>query len=581
MIQKPEKGLARFVPAWGWMRRYERKTLSNDVIAGLITAIILVPQSMAYALLANLPPHAGLYTALLAPLIYAFLGTSMTLAAGPVAVVSIMTAGIVGSLQLTDPGQQMAAASLLALLSAGILLLMYVLRLGFMVNFLSHPVLSGFTSAAAILISISQLRHLLGIDIPRGEAIETVQRLVEKSLELHGPTAVIGLCALLLLYLFKAKAATWLQKAGVPASWAVPLARTGPLWVVVFTTLPVIVFDLSQHGVATVGAIPEGLPTVKAPPFDWSMIEQILTGAVLVALIGFMETVSVAKALGSKRRQKIDADQELLAFSVANAGSAMTGGYPVAGGFGRSALNFAAGAVTPMASLVTGLLMAFALLFLTPLFHALPKATLAAIILIAVSQLIDWHALKHALRYNPADAMSLIATFGLVLVIGVELGLLIGVFLSIAIYLYRSARPHIAIVGRVPGSEHYRNVLRHTVETDPKILAVRVDESLYFANTRYLEDRLPAEIADRPEVNHMVLICSAINAIDASALESLENLVLNLRAAEVTVHLSEVKGPVMDRLERSNFLEILQPGQIFLHTHQAMEALGASFCARQ
>ena len=301
--------------------------------------------------------------------------------------------------------------------------------------------------------------------------------------------------------------------------------------------------------------------------------QDLLPAAGLIALVGFVESVSVAKALASKRRQKIDADQELRALGVANIGAAFSGGYPVTGGFSRSMVNFTAGANTGLAAIVTAILIAFTLAFLTPLFHYLPKAALAAIIVVAVSGLVDFRSLFRIWRYNGLDGFSQLATFAAVLALGIEIGIMLGAALSIAFYLWRTSRPHMAIVGRVGETEHFRNILRHDVKTLPHVLALRVDENLYFANTRFLEDRLLAAVADQPRIKHLVLICSAINFIDASALESLENTVRALSEAGVTVHLAEVKGPVMDKLEKTDFLGHLGAGEVFLSTHDALAKL--------
>ncbi|NQV79581.1 MAG: STAS domain-containing protein, partial [Alphaproteobacteria bacterium] len=270
---------------------------------------------------------------------------------------------------------------------------------------------------------------------------------------------------------------------------------------------------------------------------------------------------------------KIDANQELLALGAANIAASVTGGYPVAGGFGRSGVNFAAGANTPLASIITAVLMALTLLFLTPLFYYLPRTALAAIIIVAVLNLIDIRTFRDAWRYNKADAVSLAATFVSVLVAGVEAGIVFGLAVSLALYLWRTSRPHIAVVGRVGETEHFRNVLRHSVKTVPGVLAIRVDESLYFANASYLEDHLLSAVADDKTIEHVVLICSAVNFIDASALDTLENMIVELRDAGVTLHLAEVKGPVTDKLQRTAFLEHLKPGSLYLSTHDALRAL--------
>jgi len=343
---------------------------------------------------------------------------------------------------------------------------------------------------------------------------------------------------------------------------------------VLVTTLAVwgMRLDISA-GVRIVADIPAGLPPLSTPSLDIALIRDLMPAALLIAVVGFLESVSVAKSLASKRRQIIVADQELIALGAANIGASLTGGYPVAGGFGRSLVNFTAGAVTPLAAIITAGLIALTVIALTPLLYYLPKATLAAIIVVAVAGLIDVKTLRETWAYNKADAASLIATFFAVLFVGVELGIIAGVGLSLALYLWRTSRPHFAVVGRVGETEHYRNVKRHTVTTWPDILAVRVDESLYFANTASLRDTLLAEATARPEIRHLVLIMSAVNFIDASALETLETLSIRLSDAGVTLHFAEVKGPVMDRLDRVGFTTRPGIGTIYLSTHQAITDL--------
>jgi len=452
---------------------------------------------------------------------------------------------------------------------------MGIARLGFLVNFLSHPVISGFTSAAALIIGFSQLKHLLGMEIPRSHLITNIIEHVMREAESANVVTValsVGLVALLLLW--RGPGGRVLLHVGMSPAWVGPLAKAGPLAVVILGAGLVWLFRLDINaGVKIVGEIPAGLPSLHLQGIDMALAQELLPAAALIALVGFVESVSVAKALASKRRQKIDADQELRALGVANIGAAFTGGYPVTGGFSRSMVNFTAGANTGLAAIITALLIALTLAFLTPLFHYLPKAALAAIIVVAVSGLVDFRSLFRTWRYNGLDGFSQLATFAAVLALGIEIGIMIGAALAIAFYLWRTSRPHMAVVGRVGETEHFRNVLRHDVKTLPHVLALRVDENLYFANTRFLEDRMLAAVADHKNIEHLVLICSAINFIDASALESLENTVRALSETGVTVHLAEVKGPVMDKLEKSDFLKHLGEGEVFLSTHEAIEKL--------
>lgn len=567
--------LKRYLPILEWMPGYDRQMLASDGMAGLIVAIMLVPQGMAYALLAGLPAEVGLYASIVPLIFYGLLGSSRALAVGPVAIVSLMVATTLGNLAEAGTFGYVAGAVLLSLLSGAILLGMGLARLGFLVNFLSHPVISGFSSAAALVIGFSQLKHLLGFDIPRSHLItETIGHAITHISQINPATFGIAAVSLAILPVWKSHLGGWMKGAGISATVTDAVSKSGPLVAVLVTTLAVWIFSLNQSaGVSIVADIPAGLPPLALPQFDLALIQQLLPAALLISLVGFLESVSVAKSLASKRRQKIDANQELVALGAANIGASFTGGYPVTGGFSRSLVNFTAGAVTPLASIITAVLVGITVLLLTPLLYFLPKATLAAIIVVAVANLIDFKIVRETWAYNKTDALSLIVTFVAVLSIGIEMGIVIGAGLSIALYLYRTSRPHIAVVGRVGETEHFRNVLRHEVKTDDDILIVRVDESLYFANTAYLEDELLARIADQPQIKHLVLIMSAVNFIDASALETLETLIERLRDAGVILHMAEVKGPVMDKLQLVGFEQALGDGQVYLSTHEAVANL--------
>jgi len=567
--------MGRFLPIVQWLPRYRRADLSADALAGLIVAIMLVPQGMAYALLAGMPPETGLYASIVPLILYGLLGSSRALAVGPVAIVSLMVASAVGGLAETGSDAYLAAALLLALLSGVLLIAMGAARLGFLVNFISHPVISGFISAAALVIAFSQLKYLLGLDIPRSHLItDTLAFAVRHMGDINWVTAAISVAAIALLVYWGPVTNAVLGRMGIGQTTCVAVSRASPLAAVLVSTVVVWAFrfDLSA-GVRIVGDIPAGLPPLTMPPLDGALWLDLLPAAALITIVGFLESVSIAKALASKRRQKIDANQELVALGVANLGAAFTGAYPVAGGFGRSMVNFTAGAVTPIASIVTAILIALSILVFTPLFYFLPTAVLSAVIVVAVARLVDVATLRHAWVYNKADAASLIATFFAVLSLGVEIGIVTGIGLSLVLYLYRTSKPHVAIVGRVGTSEHFRNILRHQVRTCPHVLAMRIDESLYFANTNYLEDYLLAKVADDRRIKHVVLICSAINFIDTSALESLFRVISELKDAGVTLHLAEVKGPVMDRLKKTELLDHLLPGKVFLSTHEAMTDL--------
>ena len=578
------RGLRRGLPVLDWAAHYQRTDLLGDLMAGLVVAIMLVPQGMAYALLAGLPPQVGLYASILPLILYGLLGTSGSLAVGPVALSSLLVAAAVSPLAEQGSSAYLLLALTLALMVGLIQLAMGFIRLGSLVDFISHPVLSGFTSAAALMIGFSQLKYLLGLNISSQARLHEIGLYVAAHVsEINWATFAIGLAAVALLLYFKSGLAAQLARWRVPESWQVPLTKSGPLVVVLLGILFVWGMRLdSRAGVQVVGVIPPGLPRFSLPPFDPAALRSLLPSALTISVIAFLESISVSKSLAAKnlaagssdrRREKVDANQELVALGAANLGAAFTGGYPVAGGFARSSVNFAVGARTGLASIVTAVFISLTLLLFMPLFTFLPKAVLGAIISVAVLNLIDFATLKTVWRYNKTDALSLAVTFFGVLVFSIETGILIGVAATLALYLWRTSRPHMAVVGRVGDSEHFRNVLRHPVQTCEHVLALRVDESLYFANTQYLETYLINALAENPSLRDLVLICSAVNFIDASALETLERLVSELQEAGVAFHLAEVKGPVMDRLQRIGFIDHIGPKNVYLSTHQAMQAL--------
>lgn len=555
--------LARWLPILDWGRRYDRATLGSDLLAAVIVTIMLIPQSLAYALLAGLPPEAGLYASILPILLYALLGTSRVLAVGPVAVVSLMTAATVGQVAEAGTAGYAIAALTLAFLSGLILLLMGALRLGFLANFLSHPVVAGFISASGLLIAASQIGPLTGLKAEGHTLAEQLYSLAAQVAQINLPTLAIGAASLAFLFWVRRGLKPLLRRAGLGPRMADSLAKTGPVLAILATSLAVWSLDLAAQGVAVVGQVPQSLPPFTLPSFDLRLLQDLLLPAALISLIGFVESVSVGQTLAAKRRQRIDPDQELVALGAANLGASVTGGFPVTGGFARSVVNFDAGAATPAAGAFTALGLALAALYLTPFIAFLPKATLAATIVVAVLSLVDLSILKRAFAYSHADFAAVAATMAVTLLAGVEAGVSAGVLLSLLLHLLRTARPHVAEVGLVPGTEHFRNIHRFTVETDPAILTLRVDESLYFANTRHLEDLILARVPGDSALRHVILMCSAVNEIDLSALETLDSLDHRLRDMGVTLHLSEVKGPVMDRLRRTDFLAHLS-GQVFV-----------------
>lgn len=567
--------LSHYLPILDWGLHYRREYLAGDLTAGIIVASLLIPQGMAYALLAGLPPQVGLYASILPQIIYAFLGTSRFISVAPVAVDSLMVAAAVGSLAAENTPEYLGLALLLALMVGLVEILMGVLRLGLLVNFLSQAVISGFISAAAIIIGFSQVKHLLGLKIPQTESfIRLLTYIAQEIAAINWVTFTLGFVSILVLVYFHQELGKQLQKQGFTEQTITPVTKSAPLLLVIGTSLLVWLLRLDQFaGVKIVGEIPKGLPSVTIPSIDFNHMQALLPAAFAISFVGFMEAFAVGKFLASKRRQKVDANQELIALGAANLSAALSGGYPVTGGLSRSVVNFSANANTPLASMITALMIALTVMLLTPLFYFLPQTCLAAIILVAVSNLLDFGTLKRLWAYNRADAIAWLTSFVAVLATSVEKGILVGAAMSILLHLWRTSRPHIAIVGRVGETEHFRNVLRHNVKTCPHVLAVRVDASLYFVNTKYLEDYLLKAVTDHPEVKHLVLVCSAVNFIDGSALETFKDLIVDFKNRGIEFYMSEVKGPVMDQLAKVGFVDELGRDHIFLTTDQAMKAL--------
>ncbi|UXZ56161.1 sulfate permease [Halomonas sp. 7T] len=564
--------LERWIPIVGWVRRYQRAQFSRDALAAVIVTLMLVPQALAYALLAGLPPEMGLYASMLPLVLYAVFGTSASLAVGPVAVAALMTASALSTFATPGSPEYIGAALVLAALSGLILIAMGVLRLGFLVNFLSHPVISGFITASGILIAISQLKHIVGVEASGHNVIELLSALLSQWQQVNLTTLAIGAGVWGYLWLCRQRLAGWLMALGVSASTSSIVVKAAPISAVIITTLLAWGLNLAQAGVDVVGFVPSGLPAIALPSLDQSLWLGLLPAALLISLVGFVESVSVAQTLAAKRRQRIDPNQELIALGMANLGAGISSGSPVSGGFSRSVVNFEAGAATPLAGAFTALGIVLATMLLTDLLAFLPTATLAATIIVAVSTLIDLPAVKRTWQYSRSDGLAMIATLLLTLLHSVEMGIVSGVVLSLGLHLYRTSQPHSAVVGRVPGTEHFRNVKRHQVETDEQVAMLRIDESLYFANARYLEDTVMALAARSPSLKHMVLTCQAVNIIDASALESLEAINARLKDAGVMLHLAEVKGPVMDRLKDTELYHELT-GKMFFTTFEAWQAL--------
>ena len=563
------------VPLVGSLRGYNRESMLSDLIAGLVVTVMLIPQSLAYALLAGVPAEVGMYASILPLVAYAIFGTSRTLSVGPVAIASLMTAVALGKVAETGSSDYVSAAVLLAFLSGGFLIALGVLRLGFLANFLSHTVVSGFITASGILIALSQMKHIVGVKAQGDTFFELLISLLQHlpDVNYYALTGGVGVVCFVL----------WARRgaAGLMAQWGMDLntaqlvAKAAPVVGIIVTIAGAVIFDLDAKGVALVGEVPAGLPGLHLPVFSLAMVELLIVPAMAISIIGYVESISVGKTLGAKRGQRVDGNQELVGLGAANLASSFSGGFPVTGGFSRSVVNFDAGASTQIAGILAAIGIALASLFLTPVLFYLPQATLAATIIVAVTGLIDVSIITKTWKLSKSDFYAVALTILGTLVFGVEAGVAAGVLVSLCLYLYRTSKPHIAEVGLIEGTEHFRNILRHKVSTRPEILSLRVDENLFFANAGYLEEYIHSALENNPEVRHLVLMCSACNTIDYSALEVLEAINGHLRNLNITFHLSEVKGPVMDYIKDTGFLEHLT-GHVYLSQYQAYMDLSGS-----
>lgn len=538
-----------------WLKHYQRAMLPGDISAGIVVAMMMIPQGMAYALVAGLPPVVGIYASIVPPALYALFGTSSTQSVGPMAIISLMTASSLAPLATAGSALYGVLAAQLALMSGAVLLLCGLLRIGFIANFFSRPVMSGFTIGSSVVIALGQLPVLLGARLPA----------------IHLPSALLGVGSLVLLLLARSHLAPLLRRCGLPPAWADIGAKLAPMVVVLGATALVPLLDLQARGVHTTGTVPAGLPllTFGVSHAHW---QALLQPALLIGFMVFLISMSGAQALALKRAEKLHSDRELIGLGAANLGSALSGGFPVTGSISRSAVNFTAGANTQLASLITAALLALALVAPTGWLALMPLPTLAATIIVAVLGMLDTTTLRTAWRFDRADAAALVATAGGVLALGVEAGVVIGVALSMGALIWRASRPHIAVLGRIPGTEHFRNIARYAADTAPGLLMLRVDAGLFFGNVEAVNARIEDELAARPATRDLVLVLSAVNEVDTSALFALTGLNAMLKTRGVALHLAEVKGPVMDRLKHSEFLPALN-GRVFLSTAMAWDAL--------
>ena len=538
-----------------WLRHYRRAMLPGDISAGVVVAMMMIPQGMAYALVAGLPPVVGIYASIVPPALYALFGTSSTQSVGPMAIISLMTASALAPLAPAGSALYATLAAQLALISGAVLLLCGLLRVGFIANFFSRPVMSGFTIGSSIVIALGQLPALLGAKLP----------------DVHLPSAILGVVSLLLLLFARSHLAPLLRRMKLAPTAADIGAKLAPMAVVLGATALVPLLDLQAMGVHTTGSVPAGLPLLALETSSSHWVA-LLKPALLIGFMVFLISMSGAQALALKRAEKLHSNHELIGLGAANLGSALTGGFPVTGSISRSAVNFAAGANTQLASLVTAALLALALVAPTGWLALMPLPTLAATIIVAVLGMLDTSTLRTAWRFDRADAAALVATACGVLVLGVEAGVVIGLALSMGALIWRASRPHIAVLGRIPGTEHFRNIARYTADTHPGLLMLRIDAGLFFGNVEAVNARIEEELAARPGTGNLVLVLSAVNEVDTTALFGLTELNAMLAGRGVTLHLAEVKGPVMDRLKQSDLLPQLK-GRVFLSTAMAWDQL--------
>jgi SulP family sulfate permease len=548
----------KWLPAASWLRSYSGAVLRDDLRAGLVVAVMLVPQGMAYAALAGLPPITGLYASVIPLVAYALLGTSGQLAVGPVAVVSLLTADALAPLAGGDAATYLALAAALALMVGATQVLLGLLRMGALTNLLSHPVLTGFTAAAALIIGLSQVRPLLGLDLPRPHSfVGGVGDIIGNLSDVHWPTIAVGVAGVAALVVGR-KLLPRFPTALVVVGVAIAVAAAA---------------DLADRGVAIIGDVPSGLPGVVLPSgIDVEALRTLIPATLTIALIGYTEGISIAKAMAAKTRQEVEANQEFIAIGAANLAAGLFQSFPIAGGFSRTAVNYQAGARTGMATLITAAAVALSVLFLTPLFFNLPQAILAAIIVVAVAGLVDFAAARSISRVRTTDGIALAATFLATLLLGIEIGIAIGVVVSLGLFVYKSATPHVAELGRVEGTTTFRNIRAYSTITDPNVAIVRLDGPLYFANANFLRARLLSLAASRVDLRTLILDASAVSELDGSADHSLREVIDHLEDAGIDIHLTTVRGPVRAVMSRSGLLERVGREHIHPDIEAALDA---------
>ena len=558
------------LPAWQWLKHYNTVTLKFDLLASLIVIAMLVPQGMAYAMLAGLPPVMGLYASVLPMIIYAFFGSSPTLSIGPVAIISMMTFATLNPLFEVGSPVYIQAACLLALMVGVISLLLGMLRFGFLIQLISHPVIKSFIIASALLIALGQLKFLFNVPLQANNIPEFVLSVFEYIGLMHWESLIFGIASILFLVFMPKFFNLEAVKQRLGASGFI--IKSLPLVLVVVSIALVYFFNLQQVGIKTVGEIPSGFPALSMPFWNLELVLQLLPGAAMIAMISFVESLSIAQATALQQRSQLNSNQELIALGAANIGAGLSSAFPVTGSLSRTVVNADAGAKTSMAGALTSLFIVLVSLYFTGFFRDLPLTVLAATIIVSIWKLVELKPFIDTWRYSKADGLAMWITFFGVLFIDISTGLIIGIVSTFILLLWRISRPHIAEIGLVEGTQHFRNIQRHQVITSAKVLSIRIDEDLTFLNSNTLKGFLINAVSQKPELEHVVINGSSISAIVLSALEMLEDLDNELRKLNIQLHFSEVKGPVMDKLQRSKLLNHLS-GKIFLTHYQAIREL--------
>jgi SulP family sulfate permease len=558
------------LPAWAWLSHYTPVKFKSDVLAALIVVAMLVPQGMAYAMLAGLPPIMGLYASILPMIIYALLGGSSTLSIGPVAIISMMTFATLNPLFEVGSPVYIEAATLLALMVGIISLLLGLFRFGFLIQLISHPVIQSFIIASALLIAFGQLKFLVDLPLKANNLPEFVSSLLQYFPLLHVPSLIFGLLSIgLLIYLPKLLKSQAVQSRIGSTDF---LVRAVPLILVCLGIAAIVFLDLKLQGIKTVGAIPSGFPPLSFPHWNWELVMTLLPGASMIAMISFVESLSIAQATALQQRSHLNSNQELIALGLANISAGVSSGFPVTGSLSRTVVNADAGAKSPMAGVLSSILIIFVSLFFTGFFEDLPLTILAATIIVSIWKLVDFQPFVDAWRYSKADGLAMWITFLGVVLIDISTGLIIGIVSTFVLMVWRISRPHIAVVGLVEGTQHFRNIQRHQVSTSDRVLSLRIDENLTFLNANSFKGYLINEISLNDQLQHVIINCSSISAIDLSALEMLEDLNAELAKLDIRLHFAEVKGPVMDKLQASKLMTHLS-GRIYLTHFQAIQDL--------